>query len=103
MNSDQLILSPITIGELKTVISETVANEVNRILAMHEKKEAADDLLTRSETAKILGVSLVTLHMWVRDGKLPAYKINTRVRFKRDDITKFIYDVQENSINSILP
>jgi excisionase family DNA binding protein len=98
MNSNQLILTPLTISELKTIISETINAEVNRVLDVRDKKESAEDLLTRNETAKILGVSLVTLHMWVKENKIPAYKINTRVRFKREDVTKFIYNIQNNSI-----
>jgi len=48
---------------------------------------------TRRETAKILQVTLVTLHDWVKRGKIRAYKINTRVRFKKSDIDAALQEV----------
>lgn len=44
------------------------------------------ELITRKETAKILGVSLPTLHNWSRLGLLKSYKIATRVRYNRDEV-----------------
>jgi excisionase family DNA binding protein len=50
--------------------------------------------LTRQETAKILQVTLPTLSDWVKRGKIRAYKINTRIRFKKSDI--------ENALNEVV-
>lgn len=82
---ENLILSPISIGELRTVISETVSMEVNRLFNLNKPTEQAE-YITRKETAKILGVSLVTLNEWQKTGRVPAYRINTRVRYKRDEV-----------------
>lgn len=48
--------------------------------------ENKDDLITRQETAKILGVTLPTLHTWTVRGKLTSYHIGTRVRYKRVEV-----------------
>ena len=56
---ENLILSPISIGELRTVISETVSSEVNKLLQLQSQLPQTE-LISRKETAKILGVSLVT-------------------------------------------
>lgn len=82
---ENLILSPISIGELRAVISETVSMEVNRLFNLNKPTEQAE-YITRKETAKILGVSLVTLNEWQKTGRVPAYRINTRVRYKRDEV-----------------
>ncbi len=82
---ENLILSPISIGELRTVISETVSMEVNRLFNLNKPPEQAE-YITRKETAKILGVSLVTLNEWQKTGRVPAYRINTRVRYKRAEV-----------------
>lgn len=82
---ENLILSPISIGELRTVISETVSMEVNRLFNLNKPTEQAE-YITRKETAKILGVSLVTLNEWQKTGRVPAYRINTRVRYKKDEV-----------------
>ncbi len=42
--------------------------------------------MSRKEVGELLGISLVTIHNWSRDGILKAYKIGNRVRFKRSDI-----------------
>lgn len=54
-----------------------------QVLATIEPK---DELLTRNQTAKLLGISLPTLHTWSLSGKLTAYRINTRVRYKRVEV-----------------
>ena len=47
---------------------------------------AAERLITRDETAKLLGVSLVTLHSWIKSGVLVAYRIGNKVRFKENEV-----------------
>lgn len=80
-----VILSPISLGELRALISETLEVQVNRILE-EQTKTVFPELLTRKETAKILGVSLVTLNEWQKTGKVPAYRINTRIRYKSAEV-----------------
>jgi excisionase family DNA binding protein len=49
------------------------------------------DLLTIAEAAKLLKVSAVTLHRWIKQGRLPAYHVGPRkVRIKRSDLTKLL-------------
>jgi excisionase family DNA binding protein len=44
--------------------------------------------ISRKEVSELLGVSMVTIHNWSKDGILKAYKIGNRVRFRRSDIEK---------------
>jgi excisionase family DNA binding protein len=49
---------------------------------------------TRVETAKMLGISTVTLDKWVKQGKLPVYRIgNKPIRIKREDIEKLLVKI----------
>jgi excisionase family DNA binding protein len=49
------------------------------------------DLLTIAEAAKLLKVSTVTLHRWIKQGRLPAYHVGPRkVRIKRSDLSKLL-------------
>lgn len=50
--------------------------------------ETNNDLITRRETAQLLGVTLPTLHTWSKSGKLKAYHIGTRVRYKKSEVLK---------------
>lgn len=45
------------------------------------------DLLTVGETADILKVSRVTIHRWLKQGRLPAYHVGPKaVRIRRGDL-----------------
>ena len=57
------------------------------------KLEGADfpELLTRKETAKLLRISLVSLHAWSTDTPdrkaiLKPHRVNGRVRFRRSEV-----------------
>ena len=43
-------------------------------------------LITRSETARILGVSHVTIEKWSKQGHLKKYRLGGRVYFKREEV-----------------
>lgn len=50
-----------------------------------------EELLTIAEVAKLLKVSVVTLHRWLKQGRLPAYKLGPRcVRIRRSDLGKVL-------------
>lgn len=42
--------------------------------------------LTVDEVAKILRVSRQTIYVLCREGKLPHFKVGTKLRFKKQDI-----------------
>ena len=58
--------------------------------AISEKKnppKASDpDMFTRGQTAKMLCVSLPTLHSWTKNGLIRAYRIGSRVLYKKIDM-----------------
>ena len=45
-----------------------------------------DILLTRQQTADLLGVSLVSLWDWTKKDIIPAFRIGNKVRYKKSDI-----------------
>jgi excisionase family DNA binding protein len=47
-------------------------------------------LLTRAEVAQLLSVSLRTVDRLRREGILPALKVFTTVRFREEDVRRFI-------------
>ena len=49
-------------------------------------KETDKDLKSRKETARILTISLPTLHQFTKDGIIRAYRIGHRVLYKQEDI-----------------
>lgn len=45
-----------------------------------------EKLLTRMETARLLGVTLPTVYDWTKKGVLTAYRIGNRIRYKHAEI-----------------
>lgn len=93
---ENLILSPISLGELRTVISETVESELKKQFTLINKPEQTE-YISRKESAKILGVSLVTLSHWQKKGLVSAYRINSRVRYKRAEVLNSLAKIESKS------
>ncbi|HRN95183.1 MAG TPA: helix-turn-helix domain-containing protein [Chitinophagales bacterium] len=79
-----IILSPINIDELETRLVSRLKTELN--LSTPAPTNQQDEFLTVKEVARLLGVSLVTIHQWKKDGKLKFQRFGTRIRFRKSDI-----------------
>ena len=79
---ESTILQNVSFSELKELISKTIQEQIGKIQEPPPKTE----LITRKEAAEMLGVSLPTLHCWTKDGRIPAYRIGNRVRYKREEV-----------------
>lgn len=90
----QLIFTQIPIEELKSVISDVVKSELQVGLRDYTPNPLPEDLLTRKETANLLGISLPSLHSWTIEGKIPAYRIGTRVRYKRSEVERSLTQIK---------
>lgn len=51
-----------------------------------QPQSTTERLITRDETAKLLGVSIVTIHNWVKSNVLIAYRVGNKVRFKENEV-----------------
>jgi excisionase family DNA binding protein len=51
---------------------------------------AVPRLLNAVEAAEFLGISRNSLYIWVREGRVPHYKIGTAVRFDVDDLRRWL-------------
>ena len=49
-------------------------------------KKNQNEKLSIKEVAKELGVSTITIHTYIKNGSLPAFKIGRRVYIKRVDL-----------------
>jgi excisionase family DNA binding protein len=60
------------------------------------------DLLTLTEAAKLLKVSVVTLRRWIKQGRLPAYHVGPRkLRIKRRDLTKAFTPTYQEEVSAV--
>jgi excisionase family DNA binding protein len=92
---EKLLFSPISLDELVTVISETVKKEVESAPSFRTP-ETPSEYITRKETARLLGISLPTLNDWSKRGVIPSYRIESRVRYKKNEVLESLKKVRTN-------
>ncbi len=54
--------------------------------------------LSRKDVCELLGVSIVTIHNWSKEGILTAYKIGSRIRFRKSDIDQTLLSSNRRSL-----
>lgn len=68
-------------------IREIVRDEVTSALdAYHEKQQRRNKYMTRQQVADQLSITLSTVHSYINNGTLTAYKVNGRTLFKADEV-----------------
>lgn len=72
--------------ELKALIREQLYEVIPEIIKEHRKPEKSDQLLTRQETAKLLRISLPTLHQYTKEGRVRGYRFAGRVLYKKNEV-----------------
>lgn len=86
-----IVLISITKEELQSIIAEAVKEQLSTFFA---KKPKDERLRTRKEVAKLLNVSLPTLHTWTKDGVINAIRIGDSVRYRLEDIEDALENIQ---------
>ncbi len=93
MDSQKIILFPISIEELRNLISEAVKKELDR-LPTNNSPPLEPELISRREAAKLLRISLPTLSDYIMRSILPAYRIGNNVRLRKDEVLKALEKIQ---------
>lgn len=66
------------------------------------QKLSTEEYLTIADTAQALRVSTVTVHRWIKQGRLPAYHVGPRkVLVRRADLTKVMTPVVQEEVTVI--
>lgn len=78
----QIILTPVPLNELVGEIVRAVRADMGAA----SEPPPEERLLTRTETAKELHVTLPTLRRYTREGKVKGYRIGNRVLYKRNEV-----------------
>lgn len=79
------------LGELKAIIQQAVKDALDTF-----KPKKTKVVIDRQEVADMFGISLVTLHQWMKEGILPYYTLNRRVYFKKSEIFKAMEQFKKN-------
>lgn len=90
---EQVFFTQVPIADLQGYIAQTIQRE----LSVYLKAEPApdpDELVTRKQAALYLGLSLPTLHEYTQRGIVTAYRIGSRVRYRRGELSNALLKVQ---------
>ncbi|WP_029038785.1 helix-turn-helix domain-containing protein [Salinimicrobium xinjiangense] len=89
MSKEITQLHGISPDELRKEIREDFRKELQELAKIFSPKEPTV-WITRQEASRLLGVSLVTIHNWTKEGVIHAHKIGTRIRFNRSEIENIL-------------
>lgn len=64
--------------------------QLKNVLTPQNKGKENEDFITRTETAKLLKVTVATVSDWAKKKVLKSYKCGNRVYFKRSEINEAI-------------
>lgn len=93
----EILLNGISFEQLQNSIQTTVSTEFQKLIDQLFPKEPTDttpELLTRKQTAQILGISLVTLNVWTKNGIIPAKRIGGSVRYEKHTVYDSLKDIK---------
>ncbi|WP_246496290.1 helix-turn-helix domain-containing protein [Chitinophaga varians] len=94
-----VVLSSIPVDELKEMIAAVVNQELTKHLPPANQSPISNDLLTRKEAARLLGISLPTLLDYTKLGKITGYRLGTRVRYKRSELEQALTQIKAAKLN----
>jgi excisionase family DNA binding protein len=82
-NMGQILVTGITVDELLSKIEQMI--DAKTSISLKEENNQSY-YLSRKEVAKLLKITLPTLHDWTKLGYLKAYKIGSRVLYKPSEV-----------------
>jgi predicted DNA-binding transcriptional regulator AlpA len=103
MHKPELILSQFTVSELVNEISNEILVKISPLLLSPtnlSKSQQGEKILSRKEVAKLLGISLPTLHKYTLKGTLIAYRIENviGIRYKESEVINALKKIKTKSI-----
>jgi excisionase family DNA binding protein len=86
---NQVLIQKTSLSELRTMIGETMEQYLRPVTI--DKKVST--ILTRRDAAKMLNISLPTLHYWTKEGIVKGTRIGSCVRYRMTDIEAALVDI----------
>jgi excisionase family DNA binding protein len=90
VNMNQILLNGVSLNDLLSQIGQLIDSKIGN-LPLNENKQSG--YLSRKEVAKLLKITLPTLHDWTKLGYLKAYKMGTRVLYKQCQVIETLENV----------
>lgn len=81
---NEILFTGIKVHELLERIGQLIDSKIGILPTKNTPTQS--DYITRAETAKMLKITLPTLHDWTKSGYLKAYRMGFRVLYKESEI-----------------
>lgn len=81
-------------NELENILTQQMDKIISKLNDLYPKEVVSqgDQLLTRKEAAKMLQISLPTLHHYTKSGMIKSKRVGNSVRYSIEDIKASVVD-----------
>lgn len=93
---EKVLFISISLNELEVLIQKAVNSASPSLNSLQHISEEIE-LLDSNQTARLLHISKVTLHTWKLAGRIPYYRIGSRIRFKKKEVIEALIKI--HSVN----
>jgi excisionase family DNA binding protein len=90
----KLMLNTFELSDFEKVVEKVLHQKLQSFIPK-EKEELT--LLSRKQTAKLLCISLPTLHHWTKSGVIKAYRIGNRILYKLQEINSSLNVIETSN------
>lgn len=85
------MLSTLELSDIKKVVEEVIENKLKNL---NPPEKEGLKLLSRKDTAKLLCISLPTLHDWTKTGIVKAHRIGNRILYKLEEVNDALNSIK---------
>ncbi len=98
--SNQIIMTSISIEDLSNIINVAVEKAILKLKEPVDQptEESTNDFIGMNAVAKLLRVSLVTVHAYKKAGLIPFHRIGRRVLFRKSEIINCLKTINKETI-----
>ncbi len=90
----KVLLHTFELSDIQKVVEEVLERKLQSFIPQEKEKLT---LLTRKDTAKLLCISLPTLHDWTKNGTIKAHRIGNRILYKLDEVNEALNQIQSSN------
>ncbi|MBK3518243.1 helix-turn-helix domain-containing protein [Carboxylicivirga marina] len=76
--------------EIRTLLKETIQEELNAISSPQSTTAKDDKMLSREEASQFLGCSLTSLYHYQRKNLVPYHQVGRRILFSKSDLVNHL-------------
>ncbi len=90
METRLIQIETVSAEEFKTEIVNAILEQLKPLLQKDKIEDNKKEMITRTEAADLLNISLVKLWEITKNNLIPKYKIGGKVLYKKIDVQRFI-------------